>query len=51
MELAIIFFTLVFRHNQKSTYIALSVITVFLLILFYILGFNIAISSLLGFHR
>lgn len=44
------FFALVFRHNQKSTYIALSLITVFILIPLYVLGFRIATSSLLGFR-
>ncbi|OGY69346.1 MAG: hypothetical protein A3C00_01810 [Candidatus Jacksonbacteria bacterium RIFCSPHIGHO2_02_FULL_44_25] len=49
--LVIIFFALVFRHNQKSTYIALSVITVLLLIPLYVLSLNIAESTMLGFHR
>ncbi len=49
--LAVAFFALVFRHNQKSTYIVLSAITVLVLILLYILSFNIAVSTILGFHR
>lgn len=49
--LAIAFFALVFRHNQKSTYIALSIITVLVLVPLFVLGFNIAMSSLLGFNR
>lgn len=47
--LAIAFFALVFRHNQKSTYITLSIITVLVLMPLFVLGFHITMSSLLGF--